>query len=339
MNSTKETIYEAHPKGLTMLNYNIPAEMRGKFLGICHPWMVAHMKQLGVSAIQLMPVFNSLETYWGYDPISWTEVNPEYGTLAEFKEMVQVLQASGIKVVLDVVYNHTAGHIDGAKYYDWDATGCGNTVDVKASLPAIMKSINYWLNTVGVDGMRFDLANVMGREGGDFNPNAQFFKEMEQFDDKLLIAEPWDCSEYSLGRFPPNWLELNGKFRDITRAGYEYADGSHLPVERTVNFITCHDGFTLEDMVTYSQKHNHCNGEGNRDGCNNNMSHNFGAEGQTKDKAILARRELHKEWLMNQLMSSKGHKLILAGDEVGNTQFGNNNAYCQDNPLGWIIWN
>lgn len=348
----RRIIYEAHVRGTTMLNFNLPAELRGKYLGMSHPLMIAHLKKLKVTTVQLMPVFASKGTYWGYDPVSWTELNPLYGTLEEFKQMISEFHKNGIEVILDVVYNHTAppdnecsnprwitkneGPIKGVKYYNWDVTGCGNTVNVKESLPVIMESIDYWLRDIGVDGMRFDLANVLGREGGDFNINAEFFKLMEQYSDKILIAEPWDCSEYSLGRYPNNWLELNGKFRDATRQGYQYKEGTHLPVHRGVNFVTCHDGFTLEDLVSYNNKHNHSNGENNRDGCNNNNSYNFGVEGQTRDHNIKHARTVHKYWLNKQMMDSKGHVLILAGDELGNTQFGNNNSYCQDNPLGWV---
>lgn len=333
-------IYEAHVKGLTALNNNVPQWKRGKFLGVCDDWMINHMKSLGVDAIQLMPVFDSVETYWGYDTCDWFNLNPKYGDLDEFKIMVETLQNNGIAVILDVVYNHYHGKTKGVYWYDWDVSGCGNTVDVKKSLPVIMESMEYWLRTVGVDGMRFDLANILGREGGNFNPQAEFFKECEKrFLDKILIAEPWDCAEYSLGRYPENWLELNGRFRDDVRDGDEY-NWATSPIEahRSVNFITCHDGFTLADLVSYGRKHNHSNGEDNRDGCDNNRSWNHGVEGHTYNEDVIQKRQEHRDWLWEQLMTSPGHKMILAGDEVNNTQFGNNNTYCQDNPLGWVIW-
>lgn len=331
-------IYEAHVKGLTQLNFDIPKEKRGKFLGVSDVCMIEHLKGLAVDTIQLMPVFKSNGSYWGYDVVDWMKLNESYGTLEEFKQMIEELHSADIKVVLDVVYNHTAKPIKDVKYYDWDVTGCGNTVDVKNSLHIIMESISYWFD-IGIDGMRFDLANVLGREGGDFNPEAKFFKEMEEYKDKILIAEPWDCAEYSLGRFPEHWLEINGHFRDVVRSGGEY-DWNNSPLEpnRSINFITCHDGFTLDDLVTYSRKHNHTNGEDGRDGCNHNMSSNHGVEGYTNDKEVIVNRINHKNWLRRQLYSSEGHHLTLAGDEVNNTQFGNNNAWNQDNPLGWVIW-
>jgi len=330
-------IYECHVKGLTAINPHVATEHRGTFLGVSDDWMIAHLKSLNVDAVQLMPVFDSHGTYWGYDPVSWFELNPKYGTLFQFMQMLGRLHDAGIKVILDVVYNHTHGKMPGVEYYDWDVTGCGNTVDVCKSLPTIMKSMRFWLRTIGVDGMRFDLANVLGREGGNFNPDAEFFTATKEFDDKILIAEPWDCAEYSLGRYPGHWLELNGAFRDCVRGGREYR-GSHVQAHRSVNFITCHDGFTLEDFVSYNHKHNEANGECNRDGCDDNKSFNHGIEGPTDDAKVLASRKEHKAWLMRQLMQSKGHKLILSGDEVGNTQYGNNNAYNQDNDIGWVKW-
>lgn len=333
-------IYEAHVRGLTMLNNDVAPEHRGKFLGVSSPWMIEHYKRLGVTHVQLMPVFSSKGTYWGYDPTSWFTLNRNYGTIIEFIAMLKELHANGIGVILDVVYNHTHSRIDGAFYYDWDVTGCGNCVDVKASLKAIISSMRYWMLEIGVDGMRFDLANVLGREGGNFNPEAEFFKEAKRFSDagKLLIAEPWDIAEYSLGRFPSDWLELNGSFRDQVRSGHMYR-GSALPDSRSVAFITCHDGFTLNDLVSYNYKHNLANGENNRDGCNDNKSYNFGVEGPTDDETILHRRELHKDWLMKNLVDcNHAAILILAGDEVSNSQNGNNNAYNQDNPTGWINW-
>lgn len=333
-------IYEAHVKGLTQLNPHILPENRGKFLGVSDPWMITHLKRLGVTHVQLMPIFNSHGTYWGYDPVDWFRVNPKYGTLQEFKMMLAQLHKAGIKVILDVVYNHTHGHLKGVKYYGWDVSGCGNTVDVRESIDTIYASMKYWLEYIGIDGMRFDLANVLGREGGNFNPQAAFFRRVQRFVDngKLFIAEPWDCAEYSLGRFPDGWLELNGKFRDITRSGAHYY-GSELPDHRSVAFVTCHDGFTLQDLVSYNHKHNEANGENNRDGCDSNYSYNFGCEGPTTDHVVNARRELHKDWLINRLTKC-GHAaiLMLAGDECSNSQCGNNNAYNQDNPIGWVNW-
>lgn len=334
-------IYEAHVKGLTASNTNIQSQHRGKFLGVCDPWMISHLKRLGVDCIQLMPVFASKGTYWGYDPVSWFRLNPAYGTISEFRTMVSTLHDHGIEVILDVVYNHTADTFeDPVVYYDWNVTGCHNTVDVRNSLRTIINSMDYWLFEVGVDGMRFDLANVMGREGGNFNPCARFFFETEVYINagKILIAEPWDCAEYSLGRFPSGWLELNGKFRDTVRSGHQY-HGSELPSCRSVNFITSHDGFTLQDLVSYNHKHNHDNGEDNRDGEDHNLSWNHGVEGHTTDPNIIRARQEHKRWLVEQLMTSdSAAKMIRAGDECMNSQNGNNNAYCQDNEIGWVTW-
>lgn len=332
-------IYEAHVRGLTIRNPKVAPENRGKFLGVCDDWMIDHYKKLGVTHVQLMPVFDSHGTYWGYDPVSWFDLNPKYGTLEEFVCMVSKLKKRGIGVILDVVYNHTHDMLKDVWYYDWDVSGCGNTVDVKASLDTILHSMEYWFCS-GIDGMRFDLANVMGREGGNFNPSAEFFKRTKKFTDrgKLLIAEPWDCAEYSLGRFPDNWLELNGSFRDQVRSGSGY-NGSSLPDTRSIAFVTCHDGFTLEDFVSYNQKHNWENGEDNRDGCDHNMSYNHGIEGPSDDENVIDSRNIHKDWLIDNLVTS-GHAgyMILSGDECSNSQNGNNNAYCQDNETGWVNW-
>ena len=337
----KEVFYELHVEGGTMLCPMVPEEHRGKFSGI--PYLIPHMKSIGVTVVQLMPIFNSEGTYWGYDPTSWFLVNPKYGTIEEFQEMVDILHLNGLKVILDVVYNHVSNSSKksfedaGVKFYDWDVTGCGNTVDVKASLPVIMRSIDYWLDTVGVDGMRFDLANVLGREGGNFNPEAEFFKRMYKHRDKILVAEPWDCAEYSLGRFPKYWRELNDQSRDCIRQGHTYWC-NHIEWERSVNFLTCHDGFTLEDLVSYNGKHNMENGENNRDGCNNNHSYNHGAEGPTSDKNILRARTSTKHRLVQNLKESSHSYLWRAGDEFGNSQGGNNNAYRYGNPTSWLNW-
>lgn len=333
--------YELNVKGLTMLHPLIPNEKKGKFLGVCDPVMINHFKTQHVDVIQLMPVFDKHETYWGYDPISWMELNPEFGTLEEFKEMLNTLQAHGFKVILDVVYNHTAVPLDGVTYYKGDLhniTGCGNTVDVRASLDVIMESIHYWMRDIGVDGMRFDLAAVMGIENGVFNKEAEFFKQMWQYQDKILVAEPYAaCGYYEFGNFPDNWLELNCKFRDAVRQNHEYWC-NEIDWKRSVNFITCHDGFTLEDLVSYSRKYNDANGEDNRDGRDDNHSYNHGVEGVTSCPDVLNARKASKDRMQWQLEHHSYHYLVLAGDEVDNTQFGNNNAYCQDNEIGWVIW-
>jgi glycogen operon protein len=331
--------YELHVFDLTANCQHVKLEDRGKFMGVCSPFIISHLKSLGVNCVQLMPVFDSVGTHWNYDSTSWFDLNPKFGTLSEFKAMVDTLQASGIKVVLDVVFNHVANDLmdkfkdDGVKFYDWDITGCGNTVDVKGSLPVIMKSIKYWLRYIGVDGLRFDLADVMGREGGEFNPKAQFFTEMEQYKDKILIAEPWSCASYSLNMFPDHWIELNDQIRDAVRKGGTYYCGKNY--KKYMGFATYHDGFTLQDLVSYNSKHNHANGENNKDGCDNNLSNNHGAEGYTDNPWIIAAREETKKRMIENLKTSSYHITILMGDELGRTQYGNNNGYLRPNPVTW----
>jgi isoamylase len=330
-------IYELHLKGFSKLNKEIPKNLRGKYLGLCHRNSINHLKSLNVDAVQIMPVFACKESFWGYDVTSWSKLNPKYGTRKDFKTMVRKLQQAGIRVILDVVYNHTSAPIKGVKYYPWNVTGCENTVDVVNSLPTIMKSIDYWMNIV--DGMRFDLAGVMGREGGDFNPEAKFFKLMEKHSNagKILIAEPYDLGEYSLGRFPSNWLEINTKIRDQIRNQCSYLHTT-FDVERSIGFVTCHDGFTLEDLVSYNVKHNLDNGENNRDGSDHNISYNCGVEGHTEDPCILAWRKARKDHMLKSLHNYTGIIMLYSGDEVSNTQHGNNNVWNQDNPLGYVNW-
>lgn len=330
-------IYELHVKGLTMLHSDVASSYRGKFLGICHPAMIKHLKSMNIDAVQLMPVFDCKESYWGYDVVSWTELNPKYGTLDDFILMCRTLQENGIKVILDVVYNHTAEPIEGVKYYDWNVTGCENTVDVHNSLPIIMKSIDYWMQYC--DGMRFDLAGVMGREGGNFTPDALFFKAMEKHSrkGKILIAEPYDLGEYSLGRFPDNWLELNTKVRDQIREQNSYLHTT-FDSAKSIAFVTCHDGFTLQDLVSYNSKHNLANLEDNRDGSDDNISHNCGCEGPSDNLQIIEWRGERKAFMIKTLHQYPGHIMVLAGDETSNSQNGNNNVWNQDNSLGWVNW-
>jgi len=326
-------IYELHIKGLTKLNNNIPAYKRGKFLGLCDDWMINHLKSLNVDAVQIMPIFKDIDTYWGYSPVSWTEHNEKYGTLSELKEMISVLHDNGIKVILDVVFNHTAITIKDVKYCDYDMTGCGNMVDVKLSLDTIMKSIHYWMRDIDVDGMRFDLADVLGMEDGKFNTNAKFFKEMEKYNDKILIAEPWSISSYSVDKYPDNWLQLNDKIRDAVRCGKTYYCGKNY--KKYIGFATSHDGFTLSDLVSYNKKHNEKNGENNRDGSDNNYSSNHGAEGITDNQWIIDAREQTKRNMIKNLIISSYHIMILAGDEFGQTQNGCNNDYLYGTSLDW----
>ena len=345
-NTKYETIYELHVKGFSVTNKNIPKYKRGKFLGVSDTWSIAHLKSLGVTVVQLMPVFDSEDgTYWHYGSCSWTRLNNEYGTLRGFKKMVKQLHSEGIKVVLDVVYNnihgfkHEADSV-GIHTYDWDVSGVGRTVDVKKSLPVIEKSMKYWLNDIGVAGMRFDLANILGREGGNFNQDADFFEMTKQFKGKMLIAEPWDCAEVSQGKYPEHFWELNGWFRDCVLSGNVYEESSLLPAHRSVNFITCHDNFTLEDFVSYDKKYNLENGEDDRDGGSTEYSCNHGEEGVSTNSVVLKGRKEHKNWLRKQLNNCKGHKMILMGDEESlcNSMGGNNNAYRLDNEKGWLNW-
>ena len=254
------------------------------------------------------------------------------------------MHTAGIKVVLDVVYSNVHGFKtplpDGVYTYDWDVSGTGNTVDVKKTLPVIEASMKYWLNDMKVDGMRFDLCNICGREGGNFTPEAEFFEMTKQFKGKLLIAEPWDCAEVSQGRYPEHFLELNGWFRDCVLSGKEYTESSLLPAERSVNFLTCHDNHTLEDFLSWDSKQNLENGEDGRDGGSTEYNYNHGVNGVTDNPVILQSRREHKAWLQKQLMESDGHKMILMGDELNlcNSMAGNNNGYLLDNPKGWLNW-
>jgi isoamylase len=310
---SNEVFYEVHVEGGTKQCKYVPKEHRGKFLGLCSPFMVKHIKSLGVTTVQIMPVFNSTGTYWGYDPISWFDLNPRYGTLREFLVMLKTFHDNGLKVILDVVYNHVANKAkadfqkQGVSFYDWDVTGCGNTVDVRNSLPVIMDSIDYWLRVVGVDGMRFDLGNVLGREGGEFNPQAKFFHELSEYRDKIFTAEPWDCLGYSLGQFPDFIMEFNDQARETLRNGCDYWC-DHLPWERSVNFITCHDGYTLHDLIKYDGRYD------------------------------MSKYKETKAGLLESFDRSSYNKLILAGDEFDNSQNGNHNAYLKGNEESWLDW-
>ena len=340
-----EVLYSVHPKGGTINCTHIPKEARGTFNAFTYKFMIDHLKSQKVTAVQFMPIFKSKGTYWGYDPVSWFEVNPEYGTIEEFKRMTKILQSNGIKVILDVVYNHTAEPMEGVSYYPEDShlhniTGCGNTVNVKESLPVIMESIDYWFQEVGVDGMRFDLAAVLGIQDGHFSKDAEFFKHMEAYKDKLLIAEPYAAGSYwQLGDFPYHWRELNPESRDAIRAGHTYwCDENVIEWERSINYVTCHDGFTLQDVVSYSRKYNLENGEHNQDGCNHEYCNNHGVEGPTTDPEIIAAREATKKKMMDNLRISSHSMLIRAGDEFGNSQWGNNNAYKHGNHTSYLNW-
>jgi isoamylase len=393
-------IYEAHVKGLTQTHPDIPEASRGTFSAIAHPVVIDHLKSLGATAIELMPVHHfandvtlidkGLSNYWGYNTIGFLAPDSKYSTSAtpggqvqEFKAMVRALHEADIEVILDVVYNHTAegNHmgptssmrgIDNAAYYRLvdddqryyiDYTGTGNSLNVghPHSLQLIMDSLRYWVIEMHVDGFRFDLAATLAREFYDVDRLSAFFELVQQdpiVSQVKLIAEPWDLGPggYQVGKFPPQWTEWNGKYRDTVRDFWrgeaatldEFAyrlTGSADLYERTarrpvasVNFVTAHDGFTLRDLVSYNEKHNEANGEDNNDGESNNKSWNCGAEGPTDDPEINALRGRQQRNFLTTTLLSQGVPMILHGDELGRTQGGNNNGYCQDNEITWIDW-
>ncbi len=395
-------IYEAHVKGLTMTHPDVPEELRGTYAGIASEPIIAHLKKLGISAIELMPIHyflddrhlieKGLHNYWGYNTLGFFAPQRMYAAnkahpadvLKEFKGMVKALHAAGIEVILDVVYNHTAeGNengptlsfrgIDNAAYYRavadnpryyMDYTGCGNTLNMvhPHSLQLLMDSLRYWVTEMHIDGFRFDLAAALARELHEVDQLGAFFDTIYQ-DPTLatvkLIAEPWDLGEggYQVGNFPVGWTEWNGKFRDTARKYWKGEMGLHSEIatrlggsadlyERTgrlpsssINFITAHDGFTLNDLVSYNEKHNEANGEGGRDGADDNNSWNCGVEGPTDDPAINELRQRQMRNLLCTLMFSQGVPMICAGDEIARTQGGNNNGYCQDTEISWHNWN
>ncbi len=393
-------IYEAHVKGFTIRNPAIPQHLRGTYAGISHPSSIQYLKELGITALELMPVHHfvadrhlvqkGLTNYWGYNTIGFFAPDVRYAAnsdggaqVTEFKNMVKALHKAGIEVILDVVYNHTAegNHmgptlsfrgIDNSSYYRlanhnkafyFDYTGTGNTLNTNlpAVLRLIMDSLRYWILEMHVDGFRFDLAAALARELHDVNRLSAFFDIIYQdpvISQVKLIAEPWDVGEggYQVGNFPPGWAEWNGKYRDCIR-DYWRGEGCELSefVERfmgspdlykndyrlptaSINFITAHDGFTLHDLVSYNEKHNEANGENNQDGENHNRSCNHGIEGPTSDAMVNALRNKQKRNLLATLFLSQGVPMLLSGDEMGNTQGGNNNAYCQDNETTWLDW-
>jgi isoamylase len=386
-------IYEAHVKGLTMRREDVPPEWRGTFRALAAPSMIAHLKRLGVTAIELLPIHSfiddrylvqkNLRNFWGYNSIGFFSPDRQYGGLSQFKSTVARLHDAGIEVILDVVYNHTAeGNqlgptlsfrgIDNASYY-WlqsddkryyeDFTGCGNSLNLTHThvLQMVMDSLRYWVEQCHVDGFRFDLATTLGRGPNGFDRQASFFAAIRQ-DPTLshvkLIAEPWDLGlgGYQVGNFPEGWSEWNDTFRQTMRKFWRGDEGLigavaakmsgsaevFSPLGRapraSINHITVHDGFTLADLVSYQHKHNEANGEDNRDGSDHNDSFNCGVEGPTDDPEILQRRREYRRALLSCLLLAQGVPLLLAGDEAGNSQDGNNNAYCQDNEIGWVDW-
>jgi isoamylase len=393
-------IYEAHVRGLTLRHPDVPEDERGTYKGLAHPAVIAHLRRLGVTAVELMPVHQfvaeqplvarGLTNYWGYNTIGFLAPHNRYAStgqrgeqIGEFKSMVKELHQAGIEVILDVVYNHTAegDHmgptlsfrgIDNAAYYrlddrePWrylDYTGCGNSFNVRHphSLQLIMDSLRYWVLEMHVDGFRFDLAAALARELHDVDRLSTFFDLVQQdpvVSQVKLIAEPWDVGigGYQVGQFPPLWSEWNGQYRDtvrdfmigrpaampefasrLTGSSDLYASSGRRPVA-SVNFVTCHDGFTLTDLVSYNAKHNEANAEGNRDGNDDNRSWNCGAEGPTDDAAVTDLRARQRRNFLVTLLLSQGVPMLLAGDEMGRTQGGNNNAYCQDNEVSWLDW-
>ncbi|MDP9770102.1 glycogen debranching protein GlgX [Kosakonia cowanii] len=388
-------IYEAHVKGLTWLHPDIPQEIRGTYKALAHPVMIAWFKQLGITALELLPIAHfaheqrlqrlGLSNYWGYNPLALFALHPAYAhdpeqAINEFRAAVKALHAAGIEVILDIVLNHSAETdlagptfsqrgIDNRSYYwiredgdyhNW--TGCGNTLNL--SQPGVVEyahaCLRYWVETFHIDGFRFDLAPVMGRTP-EFNPQAPLFAAIQNdplLRDLKLIAEPWDIGEggYQVGNFPAPFAEWNDHFRDAARRFWlteslpmgafagRFAASSDLFKRNgrlpsaTVNLVTAHDGFTLRDCVSFDHKHNQANGEDNRDGTNDNHSFNHGVEGLDASADVMARRRASQHALLATLLLSQGTPMLLAGDEMGHSQHGNNNAYCQDNALTWLDW-
>jgi len=389
-------IYELHVRGFTQRHPDVPEALRGTFAGLAAAPAIDHLRELGITSVELMPVHAFLDdrylvdrgmhNYWGYNTIGFFATEARYsasGKVNEFKTMVRTLHSAGIEVLLDVVYNHTAeGNqlgptlsfrgIDNASYYRLatenpryyeDFTGCGNTLNLQHPrvLQMIMDSLRYWVTEMHVDGFRFDLASALARELHAVDRLGAFFDILRQ-DPTLsrvkLIAEPWDLGAggYQVGNFPVGWAEWNDKYRDTMRAYWKgdggligefaqrltgssdlYNRSSRRPYA-SVNFVTAHDGFTLHDLVSYNDKHNEANGEDNRDGHSHNLSWNHGVEGPTDDEAIVTLRERQKRNFLATLLLSQGIPMITAGDELGRTQNGNNNAYCQDNETSWLDW-
>ena len=396
----RTVIYEAHVKGLTALHPDIPENERGTYSALAHPSVIEHLKTLGVTALEVMPVHQfvndstlqekGLSNYWGYNTIGFFAPHSGYssqgdvgGQVTEFKSMVRAMHAAGIEVILDVVYNHTAegNHlgptisfrgIDNAAYYRlveddlqhyMDYTGTGNSLNVRHphSLQLIMDSLRYWVTEMHVDGFRFDLAAALAREFYDVDKLATFFEMVQQdpvISQVKLIAEPWDVGPggYQVGNFPPQWSEWNGEFRDTVRdfwrgepatigqfaerlgGSADLYEGEGRRPAASINFVTAHDGFTLNDLVSYNEKHNEANGEDSQDGESHNRSWNGGAEGETDDEEILALRARQKRNFLATLMLSQGVPMIAHGDELGRTQLGNNNVYAQDSEISWVNW-
>ncbi|MBN9561959.1 MAG: glycogen debranching protein GlgX [Alphaproteobacteria bacterium] len=388
--------YETHVRGFTKLHPAVPEELRGTFAGLAVKEVVDYLRALGVTSVELLPIHSfindsllldkGLTNYWGYNTIGFFAPDLRYSasnSTGEFKAMVAHLHAAHIEVILDVVYNHTAeGNergptlsykgIDNASYYRLipdqrryyiNDTGTGNTVNLSHPrvLQMVTDSLRYWVQEMHVDGFRFDLATILGREPDGFDEGGGFLDSCRQdpvLSSVKLIAEPWDIGPggYQVGQFPPGWAEWNDRFRDTTRAFWKGDEGEASKLAAclsasadlfnkrgrkpwaSVNFITAHDGFTLNDTVSYDDKHNEANGEDNRDGHSDNRSWNHGVEGPTDDPEIIELRERQKRNMLATLLLAQGTPMLLAGDEFGRTQGGNNNAYAQDNEISWVNW-
>jgi glycogen operon protein len=393
-------IYEIHVKGFSKRHPDIPAELRGTYAGLAHPASIEHLKRLGVTAVELMPIGQFFHrrrlvamgqrNYWGYDPAGFFAPHNEYasdrspgGAVTEFKHMVRALHGAGIEVILDVVFNHTVEGdergpilcfkgIDNGAYYRLldgeglryvDDTGTDNTLNTEHPhvREMILNSLRYWAQEMHIDGFRFDLAPVLLREGGGVNMQSPFFTSVREdpvLSNVKLIAEPWDLGHegYRVGQFPNGWSEWNDRYRDDVRDFWAGRDGavdrfmrrftgspdvyrdSGRPPQASVNFVTCHDGFPLHDLVSREKKRNTANGEENRDGADDNHSWNCGVEGVTDDEAINNLRARQKRNILATLFLSQGVPMMLGGDEIGRSQGGNNNAYCQDNEISWLDW-
>ncbi|MGJ5617758.1 glycogen debranching protein GlgX [Sulfitobacter sp. MF3-043] len=392
----RDLIYEAHAKGATQLNIDVPEAVRGTYEGLASDPMLAHFNNLGVQSVELLPVHSfvddkflverGMRNYWGYNSIGFFAAEPRYfgpNGIQGFRQMVDRMHATGIEVILDVVYNHTAegDHrgptlcyrgLDNASYYRLNAnqpryyvndTGCGNTMNIAHPyvLRMVMDSLRFWVESMGVDGFRFDLATTMGREAHGFDASGGFFDALRQdpvLSQVRMIAEPWDIGPggYRLGEFPPEFSEWNDSYRDTVRrywrgdahSAQEIAarllgsadkfDHSGRRSWTSINFLASHDGFTLADITRYSRRHNEANTENNRDGHHSNFSDNCGVEGDTDDPQIGALRAQRQRNMLATLFLSQGTPMLLGGDEFANSQQGNNNAYCQDNATGWLNW-
>ncbi len=391
----RQVIYELHVRGFSKLNPAVPERLRGTFAGLGHPASIAHLKRLGVTTVELLPVAAwlderhlpplGLSNYWGYNPVAWMAPDPRLapGGFAEVAAAVAGLHGAGIAVILDVVFNHSgeSDHLgptvsmrglDNATYYRLapedpalyvNDAGTGNILacDRPPVARLVLDAMRAWVERTGIDGFRFDLATTLGRRADGFDPAAPLLAAIAQdpmLRDRILIAEPWDIGPggYRLGAFPASWGEWNDRYRDTVRRFFRGDTGMigelatrlagsadifaprHRGVDRSINFVTAHDGFTLADLVAHERKHNGANGEQNRDGTDDNKSWNNGVEGSTTDAAILARRKADIRALLMTLVLSRGTPMLAMGDELGRSQDGNNNAYAQDNPSTWLDW-